>query len=424
MVRYTKRITPDETNEFYQDGDFINFTLPQNMILLPSIEMYYTASVDSVEKYNDNTILKRFLPTNSSAIIDFFQLKKDGEIVQMINEYAFLDQMLKDLDDNEVKNSDGTKSNTIITNVFDNNNHEKREMDFFNTTTTRSYDYCISKWIGCLNGTPYLDCRGKHVQITIKLSPKWITYRGLQIDGLSAVNETYSTDYHYHISKCFMNMTVIDNENITLDNKLYFEDYTHFKSMKNTKSKNTIVRGRTDKNIKYILATFTDSNRNSDTGLQLEHHNKDTTKFGDKIIYLNSTATALNTNINNGIPHYRHYSSDYAKQLHKPNQLNNSIYFKRNGIDVKTNQFIVNSVEVSPPYSQLESFNNVKRYFKTNMNKVCNLTSFVNDFFMNVQEYNNNKDEITSVEWIVHGENRNVGGEAHLFLVHTKSVQF
>lgn len=424
MVRYTKRVHPDNPNEFYRDGEFITYTLPQNIIDLHSIAKYYTATVDSVEIYDDNSLLKRFLPSNSSSIIDTLEIKRDGEIVQTIPEYALLHQMYMDMQDDNTNNSDGAKTSTVSYNDFDNNNFEVKNDDFFNTTDVKSYDYCISKWLGFLNGSRYLDCRGKLVQITIKLSPKWITYRGLKINGTSLVNTIYDTDYHYHLSKCFLNMTVVHNENVDLNNEINFEDYTHFKSMKNTKSKNTTVRGRTNKNVKYILSTFTDVNRNTDTGLQLQHYNLNTAKFDNRIVASNANSTTFNTNNNNGIPTSKNFSDSLCKFLNKPNQLNNSIYFKRSGIDVKTNQYRVNGVEISPPYTALESFNNIKSTFNTQLSKVGNLASFINDFFMNVQEYNNTDNSISDVEWVVFGENKDVGGEAHLFLIHDSSVQF
>ena len=103
MVRFTKRITPDEVNDFYRDGDFINYTLPQNIIDLHSLSKYFTAEIDPVIRYNDNTYLKRFLPTNASSIIDYIQIKRDNEIVQTINEYALLNQIYEDVDDNNIK---------------------------------------------------------------------------------------------------------------------------------------------------------------------------------------------------------------------------------------------------------------------------------------------------------------------------------
>ncbi len=60
---------------------------------------------------------------------------------------------------------------------------------------------------GFLNGSSrYLDCRGKQIQKTIRLSPKFKTYRGIKvIDTGSAVATTYDTDYHCKISECFIN---------------------------------------------------------------------------------------------------------------------------------------------------------------------------------------------------------------------------
>lgn len=424
MVRYTKRIYPDEGNSTFQDGGYITYTLPQNIIDKHSIIKYYTAIVDSVESYNDGSFLKRFLPKNSSSVIDELQIMRDGEVIQYIQEYAFLHQMYEDMIDDTFKNTDSDKNETTSYNFINNFNYELKVPDFLNTTTTYSYNYSISKWLGFLNGDRYIDCRGKNVQIKIKLSPKWITYRGLKIIGTSPVNQIYDTNYHYHLSNCYMNMTVIDNENIELHNEQKFDDFSHFKSMKNPSSKNTIVRGKTNKNVKQILTTFTDVNRYSDTGLQLQHHNTDVGRFGSLIKNsYSSTATLLN-GVNAGDFTYQTYSPEYAKSLNKPNQLNNSIYFKRNGIDVKTNQFRANGVEISPPYTALESFNNVKKTFDTKLSKVNCLASFINDFFMNVQEYNNQKDEPLTVEWMVVGEDKNVGGDAHMFLIHNKSVNF
>lgn len=436
MVRYTKRITPDETNQSYRDGEYINYTFPQNIIDLHSVAKYFTASVDSVEEYNDDTNLKRFLPPNSSAIIDSIQIKRDGEIVQYIQEYALLNQMYVDIDDKHEHNSDSSKSNTVSYNYVDANNFEVKTDEFYNSVEpAKSYKYCISNWLGFLNGdNRYLDCRGKQVQLTIKLSPKYIAYRGLKIYNLNVnpgvnpndpVNPNpFPTDYHYFITDCFMNMTVVHNENIDIKNNISFEDYSHFKSMRNTSSKNAVVKGRTDKNIRYMLTTFTDNTRNTDSGLQFQHMNELEAKFRDKIKDTCVDFDDLNDTRSNGDPVVGNYSIEHAKNMEKPNQLNNSIYFKRTGIDVQTNQYRVNGVEISPPYTSLESFNNIKNTFQTKLQKAKTLASFETDFFMNVQEYNSGEKEISVVEWVINGENRNVGGEGHLFLVHDKSVQF
>lgn len=427
MVRFTKRITPDEVNDFYRDGDLINYTLPQNIIDLHSIAKYFTAEIDPVLRYDDNTYLKRFLPTNASAIIDYIQIKRDNEIVQTINEYALLNQIYEDVDDNNIKNSDGNKPDTVSFHDFDNNNNVAKTFEIVNTTTLNTYNYCINKWLGFLSGSSrYLDCRGKHIQITIKLSPKYITYRGIKIiDTASAVATTYDTDYHYKISKCFINLTVIKNENIELNNNIFFKDYTHFKGMKNTGSKTSSVKGRTQKNIEYILATYTDLNRNTDKGLQLQHYNTEDAKFSPVVIQNDAALLGDLLDINNNSTIvYDTYSPDLGKVLNKQNQLNNSIYFKRNGIDIKTNQFRVNGVDISPPYTALETFNNTKQVLNTKLQKVGNLASFINDFYISAQDYNSIENKITDVEWFLTSEGRNVGGEGHLFFVHNTSIQF
>jgi hypothetical protein len=184
-----------------------------------------------------------------------------------------------------------------------------------------------------------------------------------------------------------------------------------------------IVKGRTTKNIDHIIATCTDPLRNTDTGLQLQNYNEDENKFGYNVLLEYDNANYLDE-INDGKVLFPSNSTNLSKILNNPNQLNNSIYFKRNGIDIKTNQFKVNGIEITPPYSLLETFNNVKTIFNTNLKKVSNLASFINDFFISAHELKKTTDTITEVEWIILGDNKNIGGEGHIFLVHNASIQF
>ncbi len=432
MVRFIKKLYPSENNEFYTEEQYMTYQFPQNIVDTHSITKYFEGNVDPYEKYSDGTYLKRFLPLNSSSVINEIQIKRDGEIVQIIPEYAILNQMYNDTDDDSYLNTDCEKTDTIFINELNVNNYEKRTADFYNTTTLPKYKYSITKWLGFLNPqNRYLDCRGKNIQIVFKLSPKSIAYRGLKTQNVgSAVDNTADfSNWHYYIRNCFMTMSIVDNENIDLDNTIYFDDFSHFKSMANPNNKNTIVKAKVFNNIKYMIGTFTDNNQKTDRGLQLQHVNEDTAKFGTKVYNVMptsiSTAAQLRNYLNEDRPITQlDYSAEVAKTLNKPNTLNNSIYFKRNGIDMSTNQFRVNGVNITPPFTALESFNNVKHVFNTQLKKVSNLASFINDFFMNVVMYNSNKDEVSNVEWEIVGEGKNVGGHAHLFIVHNKSVKF
>jgi hypothetical protein len=428
MVNFIKKIYPDIINNEFRSEQAISYTLPRHIIDAYSLQKYYTGRVDPVEAYDDGTYLKRFLPPNSSAIIDNLEIYKDGQLIQNIPDYALLHKMYEDVEDDYNNNSDCSKNDTVFSNYIDVDTNQKKSYDFFNTDTINSYQFCIKKWLGFLNPkNRYIDCRNAEIKIVIRLSPKTITYRGLKVNTATRdLTKDYS-NWDYYLTNCFLNVKIVKNDNLKLDNEIFFDDYSHFKGNIMNNHKNTIIKGITNKNIKYIISTFTDKDRLTDTGLQLQHLNQDTAKFDLKMIWeVPTTATSvasIRDVLNKNTPvHVDLYNAYIARTLQKPNLLNNSIYFKRNATGIKTNLFRVNGTDITPPLSPLECFNNLKSTLNTQFKISPNLSSYINDFYISVVEYNSN-DEYSNVEWEIIGDSLTTGGTGHIFLVHNISTK-
>jgi hypothetical protein len=428
MVKFIKKIYPDIINNEFRSDQAISYTLPRQIIDAHSFQKYYTGRVDPVEAYIDGTFLKRFLPPNSSAIIDNLEIYKDGQLIQNIPEYALIHKMHEDVEDDYNNNSDSSKNDTVFAHYIDVDTYQKRSLDFYNTNTLNSYQFCIKKWLGFLNPkNRYIDCRNAEIKIVIRLSPKTICYRGLKVNTSTIDNTKNYSNWDYYLSNCFLNVTIVKNENLTLDNEIFFDDYSHFQGNIMNDHKNIIIKGITNKNIKYIISTFTDKDRLTDTGLQLQHLNENIAKFDVKILWEIPTSVSsvalLRDTLNKDLPvHVDLYNGHIARTLQKPNLLNNSIYFKRNAIGIKTNLFRVNGVDITPPLTPLECFNNLKSTLNTQFKISPNLSSYINDFYISAVEYNSN-DEYSKVEWEIIGDSLATGGVGHLFLVHNISTK-
>lgn len=405
-MRFIKRVQPSNMKPKFLNDEMIEFDLPNQIIDLSSLKIYYEAKADPVEKYTDDTQYKRFLPRLSQSIIQELDVYVDNKPVQRIKEYNYLFNILND-GLNEFDDIDGDKTDTIQFNEIDQNNIAKSSTDI-TTGEGHVYKYFIDKYIGFLNDVKILDCRNKTVKIVIKLAPKWITYRGISpsTQGVTKEVDTEKDSSHqYGISNVSANIDIISpDQYVAKENEIVFEDFKYVKGLKDS-DKNTILSLKHKGNINYILSTFMDFNNETDTGLQFVGANNDVVTFGTLSVY---DRTQEEKKIKNSV-----------------NLLNNSLYFKRNGLNIKSCQYKLNGQDITPLMSITEIFNVAKKFFD-GMKRVKTINSFQNDFFCFPVDIGQVPDDmISEIEFNVKADNKSSnGGTGIMYLSYDKQYKF
>jgi thiamine kinase-like enzyme len=94
-------------------------------------------------------------------------------------------------------------------------------------------------------------------------------------------------------------------------------------------------------------------------------------------------------------------SSKIAKNLSTENNLDNSLYFKRAGSNIKSSQFFMNGQAITPAMDIPQIYNVAKEFFNNDMSRVKSLASFENEFFIFPMMINQTQEEYSSeIEWI------------------------
>jgi hypothetical protein len=398
-MRFIKRVQPSNMKPEFLNDDTIEIDLPNQIIDLSSLKIYYEASVDPVLKYTTGgEYFKRFMPRLSQSIIQELDIYIDGnKPVQRIKEYNYLFNILND-GLNEYDDIDSDKFDTLQFNQINTDNKVISSIDILYGEQNK-YHYFIDKYIGFLNDVKVLDCRNRNVKIVIKLAPKWITYRG--ISASADVSETYN--HTYRISNVFANIDIISpDEYVSKETDIVFEDYKYVEGLKET-DKNTLLTLKHKGNINYILSTFKDENNQSDSGLQFVGANDDTETFGS--ITINQT-------------------QEEKKISNNTYLLNNSLYFKRNGLNIKNCQYKLNGQDITPLMSITEIYNVAKKFFN-GMKRVKNINSFQNEFFCFPIDIGKVPDDmISEIEWVVKADNRSPsGGTGIMYISYDKSYK-
>jgi hypothetical protein len=174
--------------------------------------------------------------------------------------------------------------------------------------------------------------------------------------------------------------------------------FKHYKTIKgtNNKTKNTTLSHKHKGKLNYLMASFVVLGQN-DTGLQLNICNHDTDRFGECFMsnYGNIFAyeeTPMTT---------KTASSRVAKSLSTENNLDNSLYFKRAGSNIKSSQFFMNGQAITPAMDIPQIYNVAKEFFNNDMNRVKSLASFENEFFVFPMMINQTQEDYSSeIEWI------------------------
>ena len=214
------------------------------------------------------------------------------------------------------------------------------------------------------------------------------------------ITTTYPTEYHYTLTNVFGIIDVLP-DNTPVSNQITFKHFNTVKGSKNN-TKNTSLSHTHKGTLNYIIGTFVVLGDN-DTGLQLTKCNKNTSIFGeyfkgnysDIFAYEETPIVSLTA------------SSRVAKSLSTENNLDNSLYFKRAGSNIKTSQFFMNGQAITPMMDIPQIYNVAKEFFNNAMTRVKSIASFENEFFVFPMMINQYQEEYSSeIEWVCSSGNR------------------
>lgn len=422
-IKYIKRLDTNNKVNRYVEGETIEFYLPKNKVDLSSFKIFYDVEIDPVYKYTDNSYLKRFMPRLASSIIDTITITKNGgEEIQTIKDYNVIANILNDAV-KEVDDIDSNKPDTLTVSIFDNTNNPKMYCDFNNGTSAEivnplKYRFFINSFLGFLgeNNRGIIDCTKTSIKISLTLAPKYITYRGLK-NITATVGTTFPEDYHYHLSNVFGNIDIYP-DNVPVNNQITFKHYLTVKGLRND-TKNTSLTYTHKGKINYLLGTFVVYGEN-DTGLQLSKCNEDEATFGTMFKATFSTIAELGYNLLTT----RTATSQRAKNLSPENNLDNSLYFKRAGSNIKSSQYFMNGQAMTPIMDIPQIYNVAKDFFNGDMKRVKSLASFENEFFVFPMLINQPDPEyVNEIEWIcTAGDRNNFDAYPVLFLCYDKTI--
>ena len=428
-MKYIKNIDPLNKKEIWLDGDTIEFALPENKVDLSSFKVFFDVSIDPYVRYNNNSYLKRFMPRLAHSIIQELTITDgNGAVIQDIKEFNLLYNILNDA----IKTEDemySDKPDTITASLIDEFNNVFVYSDFTDSpipivVPPLEYSFFIKDFIGLISESTksIIDCKKHKLKISIKLAPKEITYRGLRVNMATAeVANTINTNYHYKLSNVTANIDIVP-ENTPSGGKVIFKDYKHIAG-NILENKNTSLKYKHKGNLSYVFGTFTDVNRFTDTGLQLQFCNDDVVdgdfKFGEQLV------SVYNNVID--VPRFSTEDASVKDILSRniPHALNNSIYFKRSGLNIKSSQFVFNGQNMTPQMNIPQIFLTAKEFFNNGMNRIKSLVQFQNDFFIfPIQVNQTDEDFVSEIEWNVEsGLNIPNGGTPHLFICYDKIVE-
>ena len=381
-----------------------------------------THTLSKVQRYP--RMIRRFLPRLSSSVIQELIVKVDNNVYK-IDEYNTLYAILNDIY-NEYDDIDSTAQDTVqehnlsttgtIANIsrIQAANRPGTFLDKYLSTNKKTY--FVNKFLGFLGqGNRYLDTTDKDVQITIRLAPSHILYRGVNsIDPVTSAN--------YHVRAEFPPDYVLTNIHATVDvldnmpappSDYVFSDYRFIKGAYLSDNKKSLTHFQIDKPVEWVLGTFSHPLRYTDTELQLQHCNTNVAKFGS---LLKNTLTI--DDINAKTPNSLLYSYEVSKFQKDPYLLNSSSYFIRSGEGIRFCRYRLNKYDVTPQLDHIACYDEVKKCFGSAYKKVTSVLSFESDFFCNAIRLDDTSSELKDIEWEVEidpNKINNIGGFPMLF---------
>lgn len=402
-IHYIKRIDTGNKSNEYIDEQTIDFILPRNKVDLSSFKIFYDVKIDPLSELAGGFFRKRFMPRLSSSIIDTLTITKDGEEIQTIKDYNVIFNIRNDAMSEEDQ-IDGDKTDTLNYAYTDNENINKRVCDYVSQTVDPlqrapiKYRYFINSFLGLINeGTSsILDCTKNEYKISIKLAPKYITYRGIEnfVAGeLPATINTFPENYHYRLSNVFANINVHPQSTPT-QSKIMFKHY-HVVKGANDATKNVNISHKHKGNLDYLMASFVVLGE-YDRTLELFKCSQNQNITG---AFFRRTYAALADYL--AIPITTAFvSSKTMKSLSTEFNLDNSLYFKRQGTNLKSSQFLINGQAVTPQMSMSEIYSQAKEFFNHQMTRPKSLSSFENEFFVFPLNVSNQQEDFSmDIQW-------------------------
>jgi hypothetical protein len=380
-----------------------------------------------------NRTIRRFFPRLSSGIIDELIVKIDNQVVQHIKEYNTLQAILNDIqkehDDIDSTTNDTVQNLFLSTTGFVANNSKIQSVVRPATVVSKYFDankktFFISKWLGFLGeGNRFFDATDKDIQITIKLAPGNILYRGVNSDGLfftqtDASGNPYEFSPSYELYNIFACIDVLDE--IPQVSDYVYKDYIYHQGMYLPTSKKYSTRFSVEKPVEWVLGTFKHPDYKSDQELQLMHCHTNTAKFGP---LLKSTLSI--DDINTQVPHTLTYSYDISKLQKDPYILNNSVYFSHQGDAIKYCRYRWNGADLTPQLDVISCYNETKKCFNSDFKKVSSIFNFESDFFVNAIRVDDTSSTYKTIEWEVDIDilkSNNKGGYPMLFACTTNKL--
>ena len=436
-MRYKKRIDLNELQPEYGPNSTISFNLPRAKIDLSTLSLYYTGNPANYANTRLGAAfrtIRRFFPRLSSSVIQELTIKiNNNTVVQDIKEYNMLFNILNDInkeyDDIDSTTFDtvqevGTLPTGVIRNIPKLNAINRNNGDNFKYLDGNKKTFFIDKWLGFLgeNNSQYLDCTDIDVQIIIRLAPASILYQGFNsLDNTADPNYIFSSQFDpdYLLTDIYATIDVLDE--IPAVSEFLYKDYQYVQGTFLPKNKKSLTSFKTNKPIDWVLGTFANVERNTDTGLQLMHANSDVTKFGP--LMKNSLADI--GEYNNTTPLALLYSYEVSKFQKDPYLLNSSIYLDRTGCGIQWCRYRLNSYDLTPRQDIIACYNETKKCFGSDYKKVQSILSFEENFFANAIRLDDTSSDLKNIEWEVEYDpkKRNIsGGTPMLFYCYTSKL--
>lgn len=278
--------------------------------------------------------------------------------------------------------------------------------------------YVDIPYVAFSGGDPSIHAKAVATVVNGVVDSVIITDSGLGYKDLIQISSNqYETDYHYKLTNVFANIDVLP-DNTPASSQITFKHYKTIRGTKNN-TKNVSLQHNHKGKLNYLMTTFVVLGEN-DMGLQLQSCNSDVKRFGeyfkenygDIFTYEETPMTSKTA------------SSKTAKSLSTENNLDNSLYFKRAGSNVKTSQLFMNGMAITPAMDIPQIYNVAKEFFNNSMNRVKSLASFENEFFVFPMMINQEQEDYSSeIEWICSaGERQDFNAYPILILCADKTI--
>jgi hypothetical protein len=333
------RFYPDRSGKI-QNSDTLRWTLPKEIMLMDSL-MHYFEFTSTVASTGTTLSSGTYFPRNTASIIDTITVFINGQVYENIPTYNHLFNIIYDntcgynyycsglrqleCADPSIKYSTNASNGTITATV---------QGAQTGTTSAATCDnnrpLQIRNWVGFL-GTcnRVLDLTNVEVVIEIRYAPANIMFKGLDATGtVTAATATYSIDNYYMTVQKIM----FDDDNYQLainslkaagNYSITFKTYSNARSGLVGRATNPVLQfSTTAKWLSKLYFTFIDGSFDTITYLQNQGANATTAtkSFSELLADLKTNVTAYNQ----------------------------SVYFKKNAIDLKETQIEINGIPCYP----------------------------------------------------------------------------